>query len=289
MPPDAGLPDTGGTNEPLQVPGGDVMGMWSGEVRVAGTITVQAGQTLEIMGGSRVVFEAGAFNIAGTLRLTGSADSRIEIIAASQWAGLKVANGGVLEGGGLEISGAAVCLTGNGGSSINLDNSLFSNCGSAMSLVNGGVFRYITVIGGQTISITGGVLDIADSTIDFRGGAFAPDCTDWAGGSAIIDHVRFTSCHCPLHFNRTDAPVMVTNSIFDQGANSVMIANTQATFRNNVFETDQTEMLGIGPGINADIGGNYWGGGEPNYYPRDNQYTNTADYLTTRPTDVGPR
>jgi hypothetical protein len=292
--PDASMnvEDAGMNQGPTIVQGGDVSGQWSGEVEVQGNVTVPAGQTLEILSGAIVRFTGNfALEVAGTLTLSGTS-AVITFEGLGAWTGIRVANGGTLSGTGLAISNAQTCLQGQVGSTIDLSNSMFLECNGngVMRLANGGRFRGINVLGGSTLSITGGVFDIEDSTIDFRFGEQAPDCTDWAGGTAIINHVRFTGCHCPLHFNRTDSPVMVTNSIFDNGANAVMIARTQGTFFHNHFITSSAEMLDIGGMISADIGGNYWGGGAPVVASgNQSQFSNRDQYETQPIPGVGPR
>lgn len=288
---DPNTPDTGVANPgPTVVPAGDVSGNWSGEVRVEGAITVPAGQTLTIAGGSSIEF-AGNFGIevAGSLVFSGTGNM-IDMSAAGNWTGIRVATGGTVSGSGLSISGANICLTGLANSTISLESSFFTGCNRAMRLANGGEFSRVTVLGGNTLEFTGGHLQMVDSKIDFMLGVNGPDCTDWNGGSATIDHSHFTGCHCPLHFNRTDGAVVVTNSIFDNGANAVMIARSNATFTGNHFDTSQAEFLDIGGTINANVAGNYWGGGAPVIATGNaGQFTGAADYLTQPIPGVGPR
>src|SRR5262249_22987184 len=117
----------------------------------------------------------------------------------------------------------------------------------------------------------------------------APDCTDWSGGSATLDHVRFTGCHCPLHFNSTTSPITVTNSIFDAASVPVMIAASTATFSHNHI-IGGLHMGDIGGSIHANVAGNYYGGHAPNVSSTDNtQFMGLTDFSTTPFTDVGPR
>lgn len=296
--PDAGMqmmmqqPDAGEMmmQEPTVVPAGNVNGTWSGEVRVEGDITIATGDTLEISGGTHVLITGNyGLSISGTLQLNGTGNM-IEFASSGSWKGITVSNGGTLTGEGLTMSTARTCITGTMGSSIDLSASVLTDCGVGLSLANGGHFSRLTIIGGNTNTFTGGTLDMSDSTIDFRAGVNGPDCTDWNGGTAILDHVHFTGCHCPLHFNFTSSAITVTNSILDNGANAVMIARSNATFTNNNLETQQIEMLDIGGGINADIGGNYWGGGAPVVGTRNMaQFTNADNYSMTPIDGAGPR
>lgn len=282
-------PDSGVEVLPTIVPAGDVSGAWSGEVRVEGALLVPAGQVLEIAAGSRVVF-AGNFGIRidGTLRFAGSG-AMTTLEGTEPWLGLRVNSGGTLSGSGLAIYGAATCVTGLAGSMIDLSSSLLIECGRGLSLANGGTFSRVTVIGGGTNDFNGGMVQMSDSTIDLRGNP-AIDCTDWAGGGARLDHVRFTGCHCPLHFNSTTEEVTITNSIFDNGANAVMIARSTAVFTGNNLETTQAEMLDIGGSINANIAGNYWGGGPPSIASGNRAQFTGADQFETSPIPgAGPR
>jgi hypothetical protein len=291
---DAGAPndpDSGTVRPgPTIVPAGNVSGAWSGEIRVEGAITVAAGDTLSIAGGTSVNFTGNfGIEVAGTV-LFESTGSMIAMSSAGAWSGIRVATGGTLSGAGLSISGAQICLTGLAGSTIDLESSAFTGCTRAMRLANGGNFSRVIVLGGNTLEMTGGHFQMTDSTIDFMLGENGPDCTDWDGGTATIDHSRFTGCHCPLHFNRTDGPVLVTNSIFDDGANAVMIARSNATFTGNHFDTSQAEFLDIGGSIAANIAGNYWGGGAPIIATgNQSQFTGAGDFLTQPIPGVGPR
>lgn len=286
----ADLPDSGVEVIPTIVQAGDVSGAWSGEVHVEGAVLVPAGQVLEIAAGSRVIF-SGNFGIRvdGTLRFNGS-DSMIMLEAGgAPWLGVRVNSGGTLSGSGVSIYTAGTCITGLAGSMIELSSSVLVECGRGLSLANGGTFSRVTIIGGGTNQFDGGMVNMTDSTIDLRGNP-SVDCTDWAGGGARLDHVRFTGCHCPLHFNSTSDEVMITNSIFDNGANAVMIARSTAVFTGNNLETTQAEMLDIGGSINANIAGNYWGGGPPQIASGNrNQFTGADQFETSPIPGAGPR
>jgi hypothetical protein len=92
-----------------------------------------------------------------------------------------------------------------------------------------------------------------------------------------------------IHIVTSDAEVTVTNSVFDGAANPVMIADSVATFHQNDFVGTAT-FLDIGGGIEADVAGNYWGGGEPTIAStRPTQFAGTTDYSTTPIAGAGPR
>lgn len=289
---DAGeLPDSG--EQAMVINGGNVSGAWCGAVDITASVVVPAGETLTICAGSNISLSAATpvrLSVDGTLRVEGAAGNVVRFgTSSTNWDGIKVS--GTLEGGYFDIVKANIGIDGLRTAAINVNHVNITQSRLGLQSQNGGVFRYLTIIGGSTVTITGGILDIADSTIDLlgmRGGG--PDCTDWAGGGATIDHVRFTGCHCPIHINRATLPINVTNSIFDNGAVPVMIAQCAATFRHNHFLSTGAEFLDIGSGITADVGGNYWSGHAPRITTGNaGQFTGTGDYSTTPFDDVGPR
>lgn len=295
VPHDAGVlprPDAGAAAETLRIGGGDVSGRWCGAVEIAGSITVPAGQTLTICGGSTIDLLAATprvrVTVQGTLRVEGTAGSPVWFEGAELWDGIKV--GGRLEGTGLELRGAAIGVDGLAGSSIELEHLRVIGAQRGMQLENGGTFRRTTIEGGSTITITGGVLRMSDSVIDLGRPLNGPDCTDWAGGGAELEHVRFTGCHCPIHINRASEPVSITGSIFDGASVPVMIARSNAVFHGNHFISTGPEFLDIGGAIQADVSGNYWGGNAPRITSGNMaQFTGTGDYSRTPIPGVGPR
>jgi hypothetical protein len=288
--PDAGqvIEEDAGQQQATIISGGDVSGAWCGNYEVNGSVTVPAGETLTICAGSEIGFRSNVgFDVQGTLTIDGASDAvRMSPLGVS-WVGVNVT--GTLNAAGVDISGATNCIRGFAGSSIDVNNAVLS-CNFGLRLANGGVFRNVTVNGGSTVIVDGGHFDMADSVIDLGHPTAAPDCTDWNGGSATIDHSRFTGCHCPLHFNSATGPITVTNSIFDDASIPVMIASSQATFTHNHFLGTGPGFLDIGGPFTADVSGNYWGGGAPDL-SSDNlsQFTGADDYSTTPFTDVGPR
>jgi hypothetical protein len=291
IPTDSGTveqPDSGQQQQATVIDGGDVSGNWCGTYEITAQIQVPAGQTLTICPGSEIGFRSNVgFEVMGTLMIDGDTNSIRMFPLDAGWIGIAVA--GTLNATGVDISGGTNCIRGLAGSTISVTDAVLS-CNFGLRLANGGVFRNITVNGGSTVIIEDGHFDIADSTIDLGHPSAAPDCTDWNGGSATLDHVRFTGCHCPLHFNSATGPITVTNSIFDDAAIPCMIANANATFTHNHFLGGGIDMLDIGGPFTADIAGNYWGGGAPSLNT-DNaaQFSGANDYSTTPFTDVGPR
>jgi hypothetical protein len=197
-----------------------------------------------------------------------------------------------VQGGGLDLSKGSLCISGLAGSSITLDSTTMTMCSASMRLANGGTFTKTTITGGQTVSITGGVLNMTDSVIDLQQPTNQfTDCTDWQGGSATLDHVRFTACHCPLHFNSTTgAPITITNSIFDQAAVPIMIANSAGASMTHSHILGSPQLDDIGGSIQFNVAGNYWGGGPPNIASGNTAQFTGADMFSMTPfTDVGPR
>jgi len=306
---DTETPDTGpadaGVDSPLppvdagpesELAAGDVMGEACGALHVTGSITVPAGETLTVCAGSVLRFESGAaLTVAGTLNLEGTSAQRVRLISDATWAGITV--DGTVDATFVDLLNATTGVRGNAGSTIAFEDSSIvaaSSSGATVRLANGGRFDRSQLIGGGSIYITGGIWEMTDSVVDQQHPPSTPDCTDWAGGGAIFDHVWITGCHCPIHFNSTDQTVRLTNSIFDGATNPIMIANTTATITHNHFAGTGTLVLDIGrrddPQVVADVSDNYWEGGEPNIGTTTrSQFTGTDDFSTTPFTDVGPR
>lgn len=302
---DTGGPTDAGVDAPLppvdagpevDVAGGDVTGEWCGALHVTGDVTVPAGQTLTVCAGAVVRFDADvALTVAGTLLVEGSAAARVRMFGDAAWAGIAV--DGTLTATFLDITGADRGIGGAATSAISVEDSsivLDVRAGTTIRLANGGRFDRTRLIGGGTIYVTGGVLQMTDSVIDQLHGPGTPDCTDWAGGGLVLDHVWITGCHCPIHINSADAEVTITNSILDGATNPIMIANSTATITHNNFSGTGTLVLDIGrrdePNIEADVSDNYWDGGEPNIGTTTrSQFTGDADYSMTPFEDVGPR
>jgi hypothetical protein len=292
-------PNPNPTPSPTTVPAGNVSGSWCGMVTVEGSVTIPSAQTLEVCAGASVQFASNAaLTIAGTLQVNGTADQRVAFTAANRWNGIRVGTGGALHAVGLDVSKASLCLEGQAGSSIDLSSSTLVECGQSFRIANGATFDKTQITGGVTASITGGTLAMTDSVIDLQyPTGNGPDCTDWAGGGATLDHVRFTGCHCPLHFNSTNLPIRITNSIFDHGSVPVMIAGSMdAIFTSNDFRSSGPQFLDIGGGIHADIAGNFWGdqnattGQAPGVSTADiSQFSGMGSYVTTPITGAGPR
>lgn len=272
--------------------GGDVSGSWCGAVDVTGTVTVPVGSTLTVCAGSILRFATRAgMTVGGTLVLAGTAARRITMTASgTRWPGIDAS--GTVSGDFTDVSAAVTGVLGRTASVVRLDDSSIATSTTTVTLANGGTFDRTRLIGGGAITITGGVLRMTDSVIDQLHPIDAPDCTIWGGGGAVLDHVRLTGCHCPLHINRTTLPLTVTNSILDGATNPVMISNTTATFHGNHFDGVGVLMLDIGDGngIVADVADNYWLGSAPDIATaRPDQFRGTAMYSTTPLAGVGPR
>jgi hypothetical protein len=287
--PDSGV---GEPVNPTVVSGGDVSGEWCGAIQLDGTANVPAGQTLSICPGTTISVKGAIppvrLTVQGSLQINGSESSRVRFTNSGGWDGIKVS--GTLQGAGLEISGATLCLDGQSGSTIDLEYVEISGCQRTMQLSNGGSFRHANVHGSSTVVIAGGMLRMSDSVIDVGRALSGPDCTSVNGGGLELDHVQFTNCHCPLHINRTTDQVTITNSIFDGASVPVMIANSDALFSGNNFISSGPEFMDIGGGITANIAGNFWGGDAPRISTSNrSQFTGTGDYAASPIPGAGPR
>ncbi|MEZ4467204.1 MAG: hypothetical protein R3F60_01820 [bacterium] len=281
--PDAGAP------EDLDLAGGEVAGRWCGAVTARDTLTVPAGQTLTICAGTSVRFEGSpgaSLLVLGTLVVRGTAEQPVTFGGA--WRGLRV--GGTLDAEHVVITDAANGLESADGADVQVRHGRFERCQTALVLAGGGTFSHTAVIGGDSLTLTGGLLRMTDSVLDLGHPEQSPDCTRISGGGLALDHVRFTGCHCPLHIDRAPDGVEVTASILDGAANPVMIAQTTGRFTGNHLIGAQEDFLDIGGGFSVDIAGNYYGGDAPRLGSRDRaQFQHAEDWSMAPLEGVGPR
>ncbi|MCA9583285.1 MAG: hypothetical protein KC416_15905, partial [Myxococcales bacterium] len=105
---------------------------------------------------------------------------------------------------------------------------------------------------------------------------------------AVLSHVRFTGCHCPIHINSGEGSFMVTDSIFDDAAVAMMIGNAEGTFTRNHF-LGKLSLNDLGP-INANVADNYYGGGAPTISPnKPDRFKGAGTYRADPIAGVGPR
>jgi hypothetical protein len=291
MPPDMQpdpMPSIDCTNAPAagQV-SGDVSGFWTGRVELTGPATVPAGEKLEICPGTVIApSQTAKLIVKGELAVSGTREAMVTF-EEIRWGGIDVE--GKLTGGYFTMTGAGVCITGRTTSEIDLVATMLLGCGQGFALANGARLDRMTVLGGSSLYITGGILTMVDSTVDFRHPNQSPDCMVWAGGGANFDHVHVTGCHCPLHMGRGDMGIQITNSILDGGAVPFMIANTSGVFTGNNVIGGSPQLMDIGGNISIDAGGNYWGGGAALVSGARSQYSNLDDYAATPIEGAGPR
>ncbi|MBX7196045.1 MAG: hypothetical protein K1X94_28575 [Sandaracinaceae bacterium] len=286
--PDAFVP-TGTTH----VAAGEASGAWCGSVIVDGTVHIAAGQTVTICAGSDVrVSAAAAIQVEGTLLAEGTSAGPITFggLADARWTGLVIDGTATLMH--TTVRDATRAIEGRAGSIISVDHGGIEASMQAFQLANGATFTSATILGGSTNGITGGVLAMTDVTLDLEHPVSGPDCTDWSGGGAMLDHVHLTGCHCPIHINRATAPIEITNSILDGASYPIMIAESDAQIHGNHLIDVANGILDIGDGagITADVSGNYWGGGAADISSsRPGQFTG-ADVVESAPiAGVGPR
>ena len=295
---DAGAPgsDAGAASDcdlpERTVAAGDVSGAWCGAVHVTGAVRVPAGGMLSVAPGTRVDFApAVALTVEGTLVLGGQPAGHIALGPASgRWSGLVVR--GVLEASFTDVSQADVGLTTAAAGSARFVDGSVRDCGSPAAVEGDTTFDRSSLVGGTTVRIAGtaAALRMTDTTLDLLSPIGGPDCTSFSGGTTVLDHVRITGCHCPLHFNATSAPITVTNSILDGATNPVMIANTSGAFHGNVFDGVGNGILDIGGGIDVDVADNDWTQPTADIGSRDlSQFRNASSTLASRPAGVGPR
>lgn len=282
--------DTQAPPSDITVPAGPVSGTWCGSVALEGSVSILPGERLEICEGSEIwaptaaVFEVQS---GATLAIQGTSEAPVRW-TGPDWTGLVVE--GRLEGVGLELRGAVLAIESLEGSSIELSDVTIAESEQSLRLAGDSTWDRLTVLGGYTARFDGGLLVMRDSVIDLGHPAVSPDCTGFNGGGATLEHVWITGCHCPLHFNRMDEAVTVTDSILDDAAYAVMLTQTSATFRGNHLASSNSHILDIGGSFFADVAGNYWEGGAPNLSSADmSQFVGVADYATEPFADVGPQ
>jgi len=270
---------------------GDASGVWCGDYRVTGPVTIPEGQTLTVCAGTHITVVGGpgaGLAVAGTLTLQGTPDARVVIDGDAGWRGVRV--GGLLVGTSFELRGAATCLSTVTGGRVSATDALVEGCSQAMAMDGDVRLERSRVYDGQSIGVDSGVLTLIDTVVDFRRPVVGPDCIRWSGGGAQIEHSWITGCHCPLHFQRTDSAVSVTDSILDGATNPVMIAQTTAAFHRNNFTGTSAHLLDIGGGITCDVLDNYFEGGRARIGSGDpGQFSGTEGWRATPVPGAGPR
>jgi len=274
---------------PTDVAAGNVSGAWCGALRVNGDVTVAVGETLTVCAGATVAFADDAgLTVRGTLRVEGDARQPVFFYAggSGMWPGVSAS--GTVVATYLDVSGAGVAIETMSGADVTVTRAWLHDSAYGLRIAGGGTFDRVAVRGGGPVYITSGTLRMTDSIIDLVHPLISPDCTDFRGGGAVLDHVRFTGCHCPLHINSTDRDVMITNSLFDGATVAWMIAESNATAHGNAFIA-ATGLQDIGGSITADVSGNYWETTNDLSTGAPAQFTGVDDQLAARPADVGPR
>ncbi|HEY4222464.1 MAG TPA: hypothetical protein VGO62_14010 [Myxococcota bacterium] len=131
-----------------------------------------------------------------------------------------------------------------------------------------------------------GALNWTDTSLDLHNPGLSPDCMTINGGTQTMDHTHITGCHCPMHIDASDG-VTITSSILE-GADW-MIARAQATMHHSHV---LAALDDIGGNFNADVSGNYYGGGSPTVYLTQGDggaFANSDQFSGTAFNDVGPR
>lgn len=285
---ETGRRDAGGSADDLG--GGEVMHDLCGAVAVDEALVVPVGEEVTVCPGSTLTLGAGVtITVEGTLRLEGRDGERIQLQGDRRWGGFVIS--GRLEADFTDVYDADMAIRGLAGSTIRFDDGLiYARATRNMVLANGGTFDRTTIYDGGSILLEGGVFSMTDSTVDLDHPARSPDCTRIGGGSIEWDHVQITNCHCPVHIDRTDAPIRIVNSILDGAAYPVMVADTSGMVSGNVLSGTSSHFQDIGGGIDLDIAGNYYA------TPSDvietsnpAQFRGADDRLDAAPAGVGPR
>lgn len=282
-------PDAG-PDGPVALTGGALTEDVCGVVIVSGDIEVPEGATVTVCAGSTITFDRDVtLTVAGTLQLQGTAEARIQLNSDGRWEGVVVS--GTFEADYTDVYDAEMAIEGLADSVVRFDDGLISaRATRSARLANGGTFDRTRIFGGSTLRVTGGTLRMTDTEIDLDHPTLSPDCSAVSGAGMVLDHTRFTNCHCPIHINSIEGELTVTNSVFDGATYPVMIARATGTFSNNVFEGTRAQLQDIGGSIDVDLAGNYYAGDADVLDTDDpSQFRNVEDALSERPADVGPR
>jgi hypothetical protein len=243
------IPPAGGTctAPTTSLAAGNASGVLCGNVTAAGSITVKAGDTLELQAGTVLAMPEGAnLHVDGTLTVSGTKDAPVQITSSGAW-------GGIDNAGTLNVSFAKI--TGQ-------DAAFSQSTGTAT---------------------------FTDVTLDLLNPVVGPDCTSINGGAVTLDHTRFTGCHCSIHLN-AGTTLTVTNSILDGSSDSIMMTAVKAEVHHSNLTSLGAQLYDLGGSIDADVSGNFYGGGAPSISSGDpGQFKNASTFATAAFTDVGPR
>lgn len=277
-------------SEALVIDGGSVSGRWDGPVQVNNAIQIDPGQTLEVTANAVVLFDLDAtFSVAGTLTIQGTAEEPVWFgPQKSNWPGLTVT--GSLTASHLDLMYTSTGVDAKEGSQITLDNTRVIDSDASFKLANGASFDHVTVEGGNTVRVTGGILSMVDSVIDLQVPVTGADCINVSGGGLELAYSHLTGCHCTTHIVYAPLGVSISSSLLDGNSYPMMVAGAVVNLSHNNLLAGQYNIQDIGGGIEASVAGNYWGGGEPHIDSSNlGQFSGLDDYSTTAFEDVGPR
>ncbi len=202
---------------------------------------------------------------------------------------LTITKGSVLvmpDGASIEIDGT-LAVTGEDGAPVTLTSETnWDGIGVAGTFTATGLH----IVGNNAALFqSSGSVNLTDSEVDLGHAGFSPDCTTFAGGTVTYDHVHIHGCHCPMHIAASDG-VTVTNSILDGAADPIMISSATAAVHHSHLIAGDVPIDDIGSGIDADVSGNYYGGGAPNIRTDDeSQFQGAGDFSSSPFDDAGPR
>lgn len=246
--------NTGGSND------GAITGLiaqdatWSGDVLIglSGTTTrIQPGVTVTVEPGTHLQFKSGAgLDIQGTLRIQGTAASKVQIDAANSFA-LIIA--GAPTAGKLEMT-YAVMKGGN----------IQTSAGSTTTITDSKMWD----APGDLLIMNGGTVNMTYSQI-------GPD----PGGTSTT--------HCNIHTNGNANTINITRSNINGAPYGLMLYGGQNAILTNNNWYDNSSDVDTQPNVSGDVSGSWFDGAKP---VAGSGATLTANNISaTKLTDAGVR
>lgn len=247
--------------------GGDTL---CGNVTLAETRTVAAGQTLTICPGSTITAaDTVSLIVDGTLQVQGTAASPVKLSgatdAAGAWTGLVLDAGAQVTATYLEIHDADTAIAARPGSQYSFDHLLIDTSSAMLVLSSNGTIAHGTLRGlgdGQSespvlinnaspqitnTSVTQGLYNGVDMIV-IGGSASAP----------LFDHVEVADSHCAFHISESTG-LTISNSFVHHNAYGMMTFESQSGHLNhNNWEDNSIHIGTCVSGISDEVAANYF-------------------------------
>jgi hypothetical protein len=280
----------GGTSGTMTMPGPGQLDYANQNVMLTQTLTIAAGQTVRV--GPGTTFSASAadvkIQIDGTLIVSGSVDAPVKFLGAGMprsWAGIVVANGGVLNLTHAEIGGATYGILAEAGSMYTVDYAEIGTSFKVAVLSSTGSFDHtkfhasgddtFSPVNEVSMDDVNGSLTILDGSPTVTNSSFdhssaLVDMIRIGGSSSpVFDHVSITSAHCGFHTNGgvNNTPT-IKNSVLDGMSYGIMAYRSKAKIEHCNF-TGNANDVGFCFDATADnaptLTDNFYSSGSPSY------------------------